>query len=424
MNIFLNAHLTLFFNKTDHQELKQGQPAFFLEGEKRQQLFEEPTHFLNSYYVYGSTAESPHTWAKAAYSLKSWFQYLQAINRDWPDASEEDRCEYRDAYLTGISPKTGRPYSGSGVRDSMTVVRLFYKHCSGNGLYYGDIGGVVPASTDHRPMDQDALVHTRLLPQTKSRDRALPKVRPGTKIHPIRVQDLTALLQYIGPQAGDRRGDERPSRDRLICDLGWVVGLRLDEINNLTTLQFLNLNADTSTPLVNMPLTIHNGKGKKTRQVAIPTWLVVDALAYIAGERAQSLKAKKTKSRNFSTRLLLAHASSKSAGSPITNGAIQKMFRQSCFATGLINTVDKKDLTANIDIRAKVPKHSIHDLRHTYAVLTYHAERAGGNSEPWKKIQAQLGHENLQTTIDTYLKYVEIFNEKPGLIDVRKMIGL
>jgi integrase len=47
-----------------------------------------------------------------------------------------------------------------------------------------------------------------------------------------------------------------------------------------------------------------------------------------------------------------------------------------------------------------------------------------GNPEPWKKIQAQLGHAHLQTTIDVYLSYVEIFNESPGLIDVRRMIGL
>ncbi|GAA0429874.1 hypothetical protein GCM10009094_38110 [Massilia aurea] len=100
------------------------------------------------------------------------------------------------------------------------------------------------------------------------------------------------------------------------------------------------------------------------------------------------------------------------------------MFRNACFELGLVDTVKKKDPMTNEVFLDKVPKHSIHDLRHSYAVLTYHAERLNGNPEPWKKIQAQLGHENLKTTIGTYLRYVEIFNDQPGMTDVRRMLGL
>jgi len=60
-------------------------------------------------------------------------------------------------------------------------------------------------------------------------------------------------------------------------------------------------------------------------------------------------------------------------------------------------------------VNSKKAMHCVHDLRHTYAVLTYHAEVMNGNVEPWKKIQAQLGHKSLQTTIDTYLRYVSVF---------------
>ena len=422
--MFLKAQLTLFINDTDYQDLKQGQPALFLETADRHKLFEEPTRFLNDHFVHGGSTPSPHTWAKAAYSLKSWFQYLQAIGRDWLIATEEDRRKYRDAYLTSISPKTGMLYGPTGVRDSMTVVRRFYEHCSEIGAYQGDIGGLSRVIEGRVLIDQDALAHTRHPMQTRLKDRALPKARPSGKIHPLRVMDLRNLLQHIGPQAGDRQGDQRPSRDRLICDLGWAVGLRLDEINSLTTLQFLDLCPDPTTPFVGMPLTILKGKGSKTRQVSVPTWLVIDTIEYIEGERAESLRAFRMSSRNRSTRLLLAHLNSNSAGRPITNGAIQKMFREACFALGMVNTIEKTDPITGELFQDKIPKHSIHDLRHTYAVLTYHAERKNGNAEPWKKIQAQLGHEKLQTTINTYLRYVEIFTDQPGLTDVRRMLGL
>lgn len=422
--MFLGAQLTLFINDTDHHELKQGQPAFFLETPDQQKLFEEPTGFLNEHYVQSGSTPSPHTWSKAAYSLKSWFQYLQAVDRDWLTASEQDRRDYRDAYLTSISPKTGKLYGGAGVRDAMVVVRAFYEHCSEIGVYQGDIGRFLPVEESRIPTDQDAFAHTRHLPHTRLKDRALPKVRPGVKIHPIRVADLRKLLRHIGPQAGDRQGDKRPSRDRLIFDLGWAVGLRLDEINSLTTLQFLDLCPDPATPFVSMSLMVHRGKGNKARQVAIPTWLVIDAVAYIEGERAESLRACRAKSRHPPTRLLLSHVTSRSAGQPITNGAIQKMVREACFDLGLIDTIEKKDPFTGEVFLDKVPKHSVHDLRHTYAVLTYHAERMNGNPEPWKKIQAQLGHEHLQTTLNTYLRYVDIFDDQPGMTDVKRMLAL
>jgi integrase len=389
-------------------------------------LFEDPTRFLNKHYVQSGSTPSPHSWHKAAYSLKSWFQYLQAVGCDWPDAGEQHREDYRDDYLTAISPKTGRPYGTAGVRDSITVIRKFHQFCTGLGKYHGDIGGIVETEGRSISLDRDALAHIRSGGGTLRKDRALPKVRPGIKIHPMRVCDLKALLHHIGPQASDRLvlPDRRPARNRLIYDLGWAVGLRLDEINSLTTLQFLSLCPDRTALFANMVLTIKHGKGNKTRLVAIPTWLVIDALAYIDGEREESLKACKAKSKNSPLRLLLTHAGAKNAGKPISNGAIQKMFREACFALGMVEIVEKTNPENGNTSQASIPLHSMHDLRHTYAVLTYHAERANGNAEPWKKIQAQLGHSHLQTTIDTYLSHVDIFTDQPGLLDVRRMIGL
>lgn len=422
--MFLQAEVVLFINNTDNQELKQGAPALFLESRNKLDLFEEPTRFLGEFYVRSGSTPSPHTWVKAAYGLKSWFQFLQAINCDWLNASEQDRVDFRDTYLGSISQKTGRTYGVAGVRDAMVVIRSFYQYCANRGTYNGDISES-PLAVEYRvPIDRDALAHTRSAGVIKGKDRALPKVRPGVKIHPLTPRDLKNLLYHVGPQAGTRDGDQRVARDRLICDLGWAVGLRLNEINNLTTLQFMTLSPDSCAPFVGMALTILHGKGNKTRQVMIPAWLVMDVHAYMEGERVASLRACKTKTKSAPTRLLLGHEHSSSAGRPITNAALQKMFREACLTLGLVEIVEKTDPETGEKFMYKTPRHSIHDLRHTYAVLTYHAERANGNAEPWKKIQAQLGHRNLQTTIDTYLSHVEIFTDQPGLLDVRRMLGL
>lgn len=400
--MFLQAETVLFINNMVHSELKQGAPALFLETANNLALFEEPTRFLNERYVRCGSTPSSHTWAKAAYGLKSWFQFLQAIERNWQDASEQDRIDFRDIYLKSISQKTGRSYGAAGVHGAMVVVRSFYRHCADRGTYHGDIG---------------------INSLAEDKDRALPKIRPGVKIHPLTVRDLKNLLFHIGPQAGDRDGDQRVARDRLICDLGWGVGLRLNEINNLTTLQFMTLAPDPDAPFIGMALSIQ-GKGNKTRQVMIPSWLVVDVQAYMDDERSASIRASKIKAKQSPTRLLLGHKNSGSAGKPITNAALQKMFREACLTLGLVTIIEKTDPDTGNKFTYKTPRHSMHDLRHTYAVLTYHAERANGNSEPWKKIQAQLGHSNLQTTINTYLSHVEIFTDQPGLIDVRRMLGL
>jgi len=55
------------------------------------------------------------------------------------------------------------------------------------------------------------------------------------------------------------------------------------------------------------------------------------------------------------------------------------------------------------------PAFSPHCLRHTCAMWTYIAEKRQGNSEPWKVVQARLGHAHLKTTTDTYLRATSEF---------------
>ena len=99
------------------------------------------------------------------------------------------------------------------------------------------------------------------------------------------MAELRAFLSELGPRASERGvGDPRPTRDRLIGDIGVFVGLRNDEIHQLTNYQFLSLHPDPDAPYADQALTVI-GKGRIRQTVAIPNWLVQDALAYAAGER-------------------------------------------------------------------------------------------------------------------------------------------
>lgn len=183
----ISGEIVLVFHDGTHPDLREGQPCFFIESAKDARLFEEPTEFIYARYIQTGSTPSIHTWSKAAYALKAWFQYLQALKepKNWLDASRQDRLDFRDAYLSSISPRTGQTYSTGGVSDSMTVVRNFYQYAKDRGWYFGDLGSTVEEEVIYVPFDSDALAHTRPLRLRKERDRDLPKSRPNAVIHPV-----------------------------------------------------------------------------------------------------------------------------------------------------------------------------------------------------------------------------------------------
>ena len=103
---------------------------------------------------------------------------------------------------------------------------------------------------------------------------------------------------------------------------------------------------------------------------------------------------------------------------------LQQIMEEACRRIGLTKVVSVRDPETGAIHQKIRQKHSVHDLRHTAAVLIYQAEKAAGSSEPWMKVKHQLGHSHVHTTINTYLHHVEIFGEKQRFLDIRKMIGL
>lgn len=74
----------------------------------------------------------------------------------------------------------------------------------------------------------------------------------------------------------------------------------------------------------------------------------------------------------------------------------------------LVKQVINTDPESSNHYITEVAKHSFHDLRHTFAIWLYRAEANAGNAEPWKTIQIRLGHAQLETTLNTYLKTAEL----------------
>lgn len=200
--------------------------------------------------------------------------------------------------------------------------------------------------------------------------------------------------------------------------------MRLGDVLNLTTLKFESIIVEPVQEYQSFPIIIEKGKGDTSRLVGAPGWLVLDIQEYMRTEREESVRVGRKKGGKRTNQLFLGHANGKSAGQPITRKGIQDMFEAACLACGIAEKTDRTDPETGEKFVKVVAKHSYHDLRHNCAVLTYHAEKALGNSEPWKVVQIKLGHKGVKTTMDTYLAYVEIFGKKQGVTDIRKLLGL
>jgi integrase len=401
--------------------LKAGQYSLVRSPSMR--LFEVPTAYLHQL---AQTSPSRATWRNNAYALAYWLNYCTAAGVDWRYASVDDLIAFKNAMEVSISMRTGQNIAPGTIAQRMIPVIQFYADGETAGWYAGNISDEAGRTQQrHIPIDADPLAHTRQGNRvTHAASKLVPPPLPvGSAIRPFAIRELRALLEAIGPTATERDTDDlRPTRDRLIIDWGWVVGLRISEMLGLGVHQFLALTPDANAPWEQSAVEVL-GKGNKPRSVSVPNWLIRDTVAFIDGERTACLKAGGTARRGTASALFVAGMSAPRPGRPIGPRRVQKMLEAACIGAGLVAHVRRADSATNAVCIVQRPLHHFHDLRHTYAVLTYHAEVRAGNSEPWKKIQAQLGHASLQVTINTYLKHVNGHNEF-GSASVRDLAGL
>ena len=419
------SRVRVFLNETTVPGLRDRQPALFVDPAR--DILQEPTLFLHREYVQSGRRSSPESWEAAAYALQSWFDFIWATGRpDWRDADRETLIAYRDAYTLAISPKTGAVYASGTIANRMSVILAFYRHAAELNLYDGDL--IIVGREQARPhtaISDDFLVHTsRGIGDVRKVRGLLPKRRISrSAIRPFSVAELRSFLNTAGPRASDRAGDRRPTRTRIAFDLGWSVGLRLDEIIGLKRFPFMSMTPDSAAPAAEQ-ITQVLGKGNVLRPVAIPNWLVFDILEYMRTERKEAIEIGGLTGRKEPGALLVAGLESNSPGKPISHRRLQQEMETTCLRSGITETVGRVNAETGVSKTVTRAKHCVHDLRHTYAVLTYHAEVKGGNAEPWKKIQAQLGHKFLSTTMNTYLGFVSVLGSGSTAIDLRKLLSI
>jgi integrase/recombinase XerC len=313
--------------------------------------------------------------------------------------------------LNTISDQTGELIAASTVALRVRKVSGFYQ--------YGADQGWNQTAVDLKHALRNAKPHAEGTQSTqpeaigKSSAKYAPRgERAETDIRPLAPQDQGRLLDALGPAENT---PNQPARDRLVAEWMLFVGLRIDEAlgkpaneskpkkPGLRVHMINALVADPDTPFDHCQLDIC-GKYGKRRTVAVPHWLVIATQDYISNERAKAAAT----SRNPSPMLFVydATAGKKDHGKALKIRRFQRIIANACKRAELTQLVEKK-LPGSTQTRlVRVARHSPHDLRHSYAVNEYFAAVAMGSHEPWKSIQAQLGHKHLQTTIDTYLSWV------------------
>ncbi len=384
-------------------------------------LHEPSCQWLNEHVVPNSA--SPRTWENKAQALITWLDWCEAIDLDWRDASRDDLVAYRDAYSSHISPHTGREYSSGTIATRLSAIIDFMQWSAAKGwMTDPSLSEDICVSKQGRaPVARDALAHTRKGKVTSDKNKTIIPKNRDDKVRVLSQYELSALLGWAGPRASER-GVDSPgtARDRLIIDLGWAVGLRCSEKVWLSIYPFEALVPDPEL-LAHHKIQIL-GKGNKVRAVDVPAWLVIDIQSYIAGERKRSLKRRGKNSREGNL-LLNSEASTNRAGYAMQSPGVRAMIVRACKGAGLIEQRHfENPETGERGVRAAA-RFSDHPLRHTYAVMTWQFMQASGKSEvdTWKYIQHQLGHECLQTTMDIYLKHVNVW-ASPGKAAVIKSL--
>ncbi|CAE6967473.1 Tyrosine recombinase XerC [Paraburkholderia nemoris] len=368
---------------------------------------------------------SLHTVDAEAYDLCKFLRFDSNTELPIWSITAEDIKDYRNVLECEISPQT------SDLLSDKTVFRLVA--CAIHYCEWGQSVGIVDPHTvlDRkvirgrcRSPEEMQLIHT--LSSEQMQPNAISDLLPtvardsGDHVRALEMRDWQLVAAELGPLplvSGEldplQELDCRPCRDRLASHCSLETGLRVDEVANLTKYQILDLRVPEDAPghhTIRMRIT--HTKGLHPRYIDMPADLVRALHIYIDGERRQCVEQGKRVRPGWKEEptLFVNHVNAgKHAGLPIKPDTLSHAFRKAVLRAGLTRTVKKLkqlDLDRQEVFYIQDAAHRYHDLRHTFAIWTYLTEKEAGNAEPWKIVQARLGHLSLQTTLAYYLAHV------------------
>lgn len=420
--------------------LPEGFP--FLVVDEEAKIIEPALLFLrDKAYKRGPRHKNFNTANAFAFDLRDWFDYLAhvqwtnpltnrvEIGKPWDVAGESDYVAYRDAAQEIVSYKTKRQLASRTISRRQGTVEAFYTYAKKKSWYAGDFlinkvkKGRVATLNDlggkkarRKNSDDNG---------TKSEYRETSEF--GEPVRPLSAVEWQLIQQALCPLPTKRGDDWRPSRNRVACETAIATGLRVDELASLTVYQVQELNKLWLLASEEMredgffPLPITKTKRLKPRTVKVPGYLIRELMAYMDGEREESIRNGQARADNKRQKykrpvsLFVNDAdSAQHCGKAISATSLSWAFKQACMAAHITHLVEKIDIETGERYHEKLVRHRFHDLRHTFAVWKYHSEKVDGNAEPWKEIQTLLGHSSLKTTLDIYLAIIDVHRREAG----------
>ena len=384
---------------------------FYLVDAETEQIIEPVLYFLSHQFLFRKGKWCPNTVEAVAYDLADWWSFLEYVSKSWLDACLYDLVQYRNSMLEAVSPRTHRPYSTSTINRRLTYITQLYSWASKRCGYIGDIS-LEASPKASRSIDSQMLAHlgtVRLQPSTPTWLK-VKRSAHDLPINPLSREEWHLVARTLGPLPSEQLDDFRPSRDRLAAELSLLTGLRVDEVAGLRAEELLKLPDNAGDPFGATSIVITRTKGSVPRKILIPNFFIPELKTYIHRERNQALSQFSNQTRDsLPTSLFLNHGhSNRLPGNDITAETLSRSFKKAVLMANLVKQVINTDPESSNHYITEVAKHSFHDLRHTFAIWLYRAEANAGNAEPWKTIQIRLGHAQLETTLNTYLKTAEL----------------
>lgn len=369
-------------------------------------------------YVYDRYRKRLSSALSVTNDLKDWWAYLTEHEIRWNVVDLEDVTYYTDVMLNTVSPLTHLRYSTSTIRKRTGAVRGFYEWAAQKKLLdrpidFSGAAGFGPSAVESIGGSAD-------------KSSFLPEPSEGVDDFVVALTsvEVAKIFKQLGPLPSERENDPRPSRDRLIGELALNTGMRRDEISNLTYEQIMRLCPERSLKNGACLLRITKTKGLRPRYVEVPNWLVDELRLYAETERADSLNARRGDAKPAYRFFLNGRNAKHNAGWAVKNDTIDRQFRNAVIAAGLMNDVVRFDPATSEQYVTEEPKFTFHALRHTFAIWRYYAEFAAGVHEPWKIVQALLGHKSLATTLAIYLRPCAVFESQVSDVVQQHFVAL
>ncbi len=376
--------------------------------------------WLYDYKLDNSTTDVKNTLWAYANDAKQWFMFLEAAKKSWITATKADLNKYCEVMRGIKSPETEETYATNTINRRRISVIQFYKWAKTQlgikvkGLVVNNLlhlGCRLKSKFEKNPTDQHLI--SVMLPLEA---RAL-RVQLGKA--PSELKEMFLELSSNGQKIFTKSDVKVSSRDRLHVEIALLTGLRIQEVTRLKITQFARFHGReiSETQMYGIEKVLRKGGNRAT--VDFPGMLLLQILDYIDFERNYL----KTRFGGSSTLLFLNPSNAgKFAGMPTSARTIERAFHAACVAAKLVkstlHTIPVNDAGGNVVTPANTafvmvdaPTFVYHDLRHTFAVWTYHTKRKS-ESNPWLSVQKALGHKHLSTTINTYLRFTGWFENE------------